>query len=126
MEQENDYAGFWIRLFAFLIDSVLFYGVVWVFGRGGLNGQTGGLLFSLYLVVATLFFGRTIGKLVVGIRVIRQNGENPPWWVVILREVLGKWLSALLLGFGFLMAGFDGQKRALHDHIGRTYVVKTR
>jgi len=33
-------------------------------------------------------------------------------------------LSALILGFGYLMAGWDSQKRTLHDRICGTLVIQ--
>jgi uncharacterized RDD family membrane protein YckC len=38
--------------------------------------------------------------------------------------VVGKFLSALILGIGYLMAGFDRNKQGLHDRIAGTYVIK--
>ena len=35
----------------------------------------------------------------------------------------GKWLSSFILGIGYIMAGFDSQKRALHDMICDTRIV---
>ena len=40
------------------------------------------------------------------------------------REVLGKFVSSILLGIGYLMVAFDSQKQGLHDKIADTYVIK--
>jgi uncharacterized RDD family membrane protein YckC len=36
-----------------------------------------------------------------------------------------KYISGLILGIGYIMAGFDEQKRALHDRICDTRVIKS-
>ena len=37
-----------------------------------------------------------------------------------------QWLSAFILYIGYIIAGFDSEKRALHDHICDTRVIYTR
>ena len=39
-------------------------------------------------------------------------------------ETVGKFLSALILMIGFIMAGFRQDKRALHDLLFRTQVLR--
>ena len=46
------------------------------------------------------------------------------WLRAILRETVGKWISALILGIGFIMVAFHKEKRGLHDLIAGTWVVK--
>ncbi|GGG80939.1 RDD family protein [Paenibacillus radicis (ex Gao et al. 2016)] len=130
MEQENEYrqyAGFWIRGTAFVIDSVIIYGVSQLItSLGKWEGQTIPWLMTAYLFVMTLLTGRTIGKWMMGIEVIGQDGRRVTFWNALLRETAGKWLSAVILCVGFILAGFDGRKRALHDHIAQTYVIRNR
>jgi uncharacterized RDD family membrane protein YckC len=45
---------------------------------------------------------------------------------VLLRETLGKALSALILGIGFFMAGFGERRQALHDRLASTHVIRFR
>ncbi|MFF2088989.1 RDD family protein [Paenibacillus sp. NPDC058174] len=130
MEQENEpiqYAGFWIRGMALVIDSVIIYGVSQLLiSLGNWSGQTIPWLMTAYMFVTTLLSGRTIGKWMTGVKVIRQDGGKLSLWNVLLRETVGRWLSAVLLFIGFILAGFDGRKRALHDHIAQTYAVRNR
>jgi len=81
----------------------------------------------LYFVFPTLLWGQTLGKKIVGIRVIRANCQpdlDPS--AVILRETVGKLLSFILLLGGFIMAAFGERKRALHDHLAGTVVISYR
>jgi uncharacterized RDD family membrane protein YckC len=41
-----------------------------------------------------------------------------------LREVVGKFLSGILLGIGYLMVAFDSKKQGLHDRLANTFVIK--
>ncbi|MFO7981965.1 MAG: RDD family protein [Desulfuromonadales bacterium] len=86
------------------------------------------LLAILYFVVPTGRSGQTLGKRVCGIRVIRSEGERGSigFWRALLREIIGKWLSTLFFCIGYLMAAFHRQKRALHDLVAGTYVIKSR
>jgi uncharacterized RDD family membrane protein YckC len=58
------------------------------------------------------------------IKVIRTNGMEIGYGKAALREVLGKFVSGILLGIGYLMVAFDLQKQGLHDKIADTYVIK--
>lgn len=86
------------------------------------------LLAILYFVVPTGRSGQTLGKRVCGIRVIRSKGElgSIGFGRALLREIIGKWLSTLFFCIGYLMAAFHRQKRALHDLVAGTYVIKSR
>jgi uncharacterized RDD family membrane protein YckC len=58
------------------------------------------------------------------IKVIRTNGMEIGYGKAALREVLGKFVSGILPGIGYLMVAFDLQKQGLHDKIADTYVIK--
>lgn len=64
----------------------------------------------------------TIGKIAFGIIVVYGNGKQLTFFRALVRE-LGKYLSLLTLGFGFLMIGFTKNKQGLHDLLARTVVV---
>jgi uncharacterized RDD family membrane protein YckC len=81
----------------------------------------------LCFVAPTLLWGQTLGKRIVGIRVVRASfNPNIPVMDVILRETVGRILSLLLLGTGFLMAAFTDRHRALHDFLAKTQVITYR
>ncbi len=107
--QEN-YAGFWIRLVASLIDGIV-----------QLVLPVIGLIINVYLTGEK---GYSIGKKVLGLKVIKEDGKYPIGLVdALIREVVGKFISSLLLGLGYLLIGFDSRKQGLHDKIAKTYVV---
>ena len=131
-------AGFWIRAIALVIDCVIFVLVQASFSRlarllwgpapdgdTGLRGSV--VLFTLlFAVVYTTTLhtvaGQTIGKSMVGVRVVAAaDGALLTVGPALLRH-LAYLLSALPLGFGFLMAGLRRDKRALHDLIAGSRV----
>jgi len=67
--------------------------------------------------------GSTPGKMAFGMRVVRPDGSR-----VGMARAFGRYfaklLSALILGIGYIVAAFDSEKRALHDMICDTRVVK--
>ncbi len=96
-------------------------------------------VFALYQVMATAFWGRTIGKLVVRTRVVRLDGVSPPGlrvaairWAVPAAALLFVFLG--LVGFflswvwTFVVYGFvlAASRQGLHDRAARTIVVPSQ
>ncbi len=84
--------------------------------------------FVLGAVYYTYFFskyGATPGKMVMGIRVVREDG-GPLSTRLALGRYFGMSLSALICGIGYLMACFDNENRTLHDRICHTRIITTR
>lgn len=67
--------------------------------------------------------GQTPGKMLVGLRVVETAGRPPGYPRAFLRAALGA-LGSALLGLGMLPLFFDPARRALHDRLLRTRVVK--
>jgi uncharacterized RDD family membrane protein YckC len=80
-----------------------------------------GLVIGYFLFFLTLT-GQTIGKRLVGVRVISTRGGHLTVWQSSLR-VIGYFVSLLPLYVGFLAALLDVQRRAWHDRIAGTLVV---
>jgi uncharacterized RDD family membrane protein YckC len=118
--------GLWIRLAAILIDSILILILLALLSR--IFGAAGLLivyLFSLlYYVLLTTLQGQTIGKMVLGIQVVDSHGNVPSLGTILLREVVGKFISGLPLNLGYVWVAWDREKRAWHDHIAGTYVIR--
>lgn len=69
--------------------------------------------------------GATPGKMIFGLKVIRADG-GPITPALAAGRRFAVWLSDLTLMIGFIIAGFDSQKRALEDHICETRVIYSR
>jgi uncharacterized RDD family membrane protein YckC len=132
-------AGFWIRAVAFAIDLVVFI-AVWVsfgamakiiLGPGGDDVDSGHgavlpftLLFTaVYTIALHTLAGQTIGKSLVGVRVVAADGSLLTVGPSLLRY-LAYFISLIPLGFGYLVAGLRRDKRAVHDLIAGSHVER--
>jgi uncharacterized RDD family membrane protein YckC len=85
-----------------------------------------GYLAFLGLAYATYFTGttgQTLGKILGGLRVVDTSGRAPGYPRAALRALLGA-LGVAAAGLGLLPGVFDPARRALHDRLLRTRVVK--
>lgn len=83
-------------------------------------------VFVLYETICSCGDRTTLGKVLVGIGVMRKDLEGPlPWYRAFLRAV-GYYISTALFFCGFLFAFVDNKKRALHDFIAGSVVVEVR
>lgn len=128
-----EYAGFWLRVAAYLIDSVVVsipVLIIYLTIGGNLMdpnpvGRGLGLLVSIsyFILFESSEKQATFGKQVVGIIVTDEHGNRIGIGQATGRY-FGKIVSGIILGFGFLMAGFTDKKQALHDIMARTLVVR--
>ena len=132
------YAGFWIRVLARIIDTILMWVVLFVLtlGFGGLFGVLrsatsgvfsmvfllNGLSVAAYEILMLARYGATLGKLALGIRVITARGD-PLTLGLSAGRYLAQLVSSATLTIGYIMAAFDPEKRSLHDRICNTRVV---
>lgn len=86
----------------------------------GLGFGWAGLYFTLFVVV---WGGRTPGKRLLGIRILRLDGKPIGWWVAFNR--FGGYAASVFTGLlGFLEMLWDANRQALHDRIAATVVVR--
>ena len=120
-----EYMGFWIRLLALIIDSLILLVGQAVLGLIlGDSGAVGLVLNLAYYVLFTGLRGQTPGKMAVGITVIDEWGNVPGLTRALIREIPGKFLSGIALGLGFVWVAWDEKKQGWHDKIAKTYVVR--
>jgi class 3 adenylate cyclase len=80
------------------------------------------VIFFLYQVIAVAWKGRSLGKRIVGLRVIRIDGNPAGFGKSLLRTLLYL-LSAFPFFLGFIWALFDKKRQGWHDKIVETRVV---
>lgn len=129
-------AGFFSRAAAFLVDvlivAVIAYATLqlsfMIAGGGGTRGMN--YLYPILFLLASTYFiflhalgGKTIGKMLMGIKLISDEGGDVGVWDAFLRW-LGYFISAAVMLAGFFWAIFDSEGQAWHDKIAGTYVVK--
>ncbi len=120
------------RLGAFLIDLVIsiIVGIAgFVIGSfiGG-EGQTMNTVFGIAYWIIVLFMvatrGQSPGKIAIGIKIVKMDGRPIGFGTMLLREIIGKIVSAIILLLGYIWILFDGKRPGWHDKIANTYVVK--
>jgi len=138
------YAGFFSRLAAFVLDSILVGIGLWlvkvpvwfiklsagdsVLFRPFLFQYTifdviYYLLTVAYFVLTTYYCGATLGKYLMKLKVVDVEGQKLGFMTVLIRETVGRYLSALIIYIGYLLIGMDNRKQGLHDRIADTFVV---
>jgi uncharacterized RDD family membrane protein YckC len=82
-----------------------------------------GLIFSLvYFIGFWAKSGQTIGKSMLGIRVVGADGQSLSWGKALLRYI-GYLVSGIVASIGFMWVAFDGKRQGWHDKIAGSYVV---
>ena len=143
------FGGFWIRFVAVFIDGILLnivgfmiFGLIAAAsGINFLNPQRlqeqlvqvfalEGIFILISLAMTASYetycigrWGYTLGKMICGLKVVMVDGR-PLTYGRALGRHFAKYVSAFVFYIGFIMAGFDERKRALHDRICDTLVVK--
>lgn len=112
-------ASFWQRTAATVLDLVL----VCMLTHVAHLALMPPLLWVLYHIVMWTWKGTTVGGIVVGLKVVRQNGAPITWQVATVR-CLAAFLSAAALGFGFFWVAWSRERLAWHDIIAGTMIVK--
>jgi uncharacterized RDD family membrane protein YckC len=120
------YAGFWIRLLAWLIDAIILSIINEIVSRSFGIGST--LIINLvinfaYYVVAFSQWGQTVGALAVGIKVVDVNGGLLSPAAAFIRTI-GAAVSALPFFLGYFWMLWDGRKQTWHDKMAGSIVVK--
>lgn len=147
---KKDYAGFWVRLFAGLLDLMFLLPLIVVliyfvgfndyyetvkiddafgsysyFGASGSNQFVDLISYAVSIAYLVYFVAgkkqATVGKRLMGIYVGNPDGSRLSWQKALGRAVASL-LTSITLGFGFLLLVFTKEKTALHDLICNTRV----
>ena len=137
------YAGFWQRLGAYMLDSTLLsigtfvVAFIYALSEGGpvqgvqdqVPRVSGAILMmfiypTYYAVFESSEFRGTPGKLIMGIQVVNNSGQG-----ISLGQAYLRWFCILFnyltLYFGYLVAAVTRRKVALHDVLAKTFVIQT-
>lgn len=136
-----EYAGFWSRVLASLIDSVLVcivvlpillsvYGTEYFeFGRviaGPLDFLLTWVLPAIAVVLFWVYKEATPGKMALGMRVVDATSGGPASTAQYVGRYFGYFVSILPLCLGLLWVGWDARKQGWHDKLAGTVVVRRR
>jgi len=143
-----EYGGFWIRFVAKFVDNIILGIVQWAimiptsmmmapsmvqsgeqFPASGFMALMGFQVIigiSLPAAYNTFFIGRfgaTLGKMACRLQVVTPEGGRVSY-ARALGRFFSEMISSMILAIGYIMAAFDDEKRALHDRICSTRVVR--
>ena len=133
MATENQkYANFGLRLLAYLIDVVVIMIASSVISMAfaAMKLQAFGTLVGVvvawgYLIYFTGSTGQTLGKKALGLKVVKVGtNQNPDYVTAFLREIVGRFISSLVLLLGYLWIIWDDKRQGWHDKIAGTVVIK--
>tara|TARA_B100000963_G_C22576977_1_gene648913 strand:+ start:697 stop:1179 length:483 start_codon:yes stop_codon:yes gene_type:complete len=122
LSKKHEYAGFWSRLAAGIIDLIIliFFGIILSFIFGPLIIILDFFISWLYFVVLQSSKKRsTFGMRACGIEIHDEQFRRLSFWRLTGRY-FATWISAIIFFIGFLMIGFHPRKQGLHDLIART------
>lgn len=154
-ETQLDYAGFWVRVWASIIDTVLFGLLLMpVFAltmgdaqwssieRDGMHASTMSLqsmgmsgwvsvllnyiLPAIVVIIFWTYKSATPGKLLLKIRIVDAKTGGKPSTVQWLIRYIGYYVSAFVFMLGFIWVGFDRRKQGWHDKLASTVVISDK
>lgn len=129
------YAGFFIRLLAFVIDIILISAINRIVSNMidpnveiGLGLSLGVIIYWIislaYFTLLTYFNnGQTLGKMITNIRVVSLDGGPLSLWQVVSRETFGRYVQNKFMIL-YAIVGFAPMKQSLADILSDTTVVR--
>jgi uncharacterized RDD family membrane protein YckC len=130
-----NYAGFWRRFVASIVDSILLTTIynllTWLVWPDSWKANSL-FLFATTTIFTWLYYSLlessvkqgTLGKVVLGLKVIDYKNQRISFARATGRY-FSKFISAAILMIGFIMVAFTAKKQGLHDMIAGTLVIKT-
>jgi len=132
------YVGFWSRVFAALVDSIVvlfvlvpFALVLGLFGVGiSEDDPYASLIVHVMMGAVVLAFWltrmATPGKMIINAVIVDATTLAAPSWKRYLARYIAYFLSTLPLGLGLIWVAFDRRKQGWHDKIAGTVVIRRR
>ncbi|MGB2740215.1 MAG: RDD family protein [Cognaticolwellia sp.] len=136
--EHSQYAGFWVRMVASIIDSVLILMLTLpilylIYGEAYFDSkelvQGGGDFFISYLLpigVIILFWiykSATPGKIALSIIIVDEKTGGKPSIKQYVIRYIGYYVSLVPLGLGFIWVALDEKKQGWHDKMAGTVVI---
>ena len=138
-----NYAGFWVRLGATLIDTLLIIAVYCIMiyaaygpeafpevfeedrpSRGSVDDY--GDLFNIFWILSFwYFFQATPGKIAVKTKIVDAKTGGEPHMGQYIGRYFAYILSAIPFGLGFLWIAWDSRKQGWHDKLSGTVVIQS-
>lgn len=133
------YAGFWIRVGASLIDTLLLSLIIlpiilMAFGPAYLEDEqiqvsSGSfvinyILPAIVVIVFWIYKSATPGKMILRLKIVDAKTGGKPSTPQFVVRYLGYYLASIPLGLGIFWVGFDKRKQGWHDKLASTLVIR--
>lgn len=140
-DEELEYAGFWLRVWASIIDTVLIliiclplvslvYGKEYFLSTDLIQGPVDFLITWVMPAIAVILFWMyrqaTPGKMAIGARIVDAASGGKPTTGQYVGRYLAYYLSTIGLLLGFVWVAFDPRKQGWHDKLAGTVVVRPK
>ena len=137
---EQEYAGFWIRTGAAIIDTILtliiiapiltaIYGTdYWVsesFVQGVWDVLFNYMLPPIAVIIFWVYKSATLGKMATKLTIVDAKTGGKPSTGQFVGRYLGYYVSMLPLFLGIIWVGIDKRKQGWHDKLAGTVVIKS-
>ena len=141
MQEEFEYVGFWARVGASLVDSVLLlviivpilvgiYGWAYFDAEALIQGPADFLLSWIFPAVLIILFWlkrqATPGKDAVSAMIVDAKTGEPPTTTQLVIRYLGYYVSTIPLVLGLIWVAFDARKQGWHDKMAGTVVIRRK
>lgn len=138
---EQEYAGFWIRAGAAIIDSILvliiivpiltaIYGAEYWQSDSLIQGSWDVLFNYVLPAIAVIIFwiyrSATPGKMVTGLTIVDAQTGGKPSVGQFIGRYLAYYVSMIPLFLGFIWVGIDKRKQGWHDKLAGTVVIRSK
>ena len=138
---EPRYAGFWMRLWAYLVDVIVLFSISGIFtsllslseaysnysllGLITAKAIVTGVIYYSYFLLMTKLTNQTLGKMIFNLKVVSETNDKLTWLDVFFREVIGRFIynSIFIMKVVYLVVAFTPKKQGIHDMIGKTIVT---
>jgi uncharacterized RDD family membrane protein YckC len=143
-EQDVEYAGFWVRVAASIIDTLLvllitmplvvsIYGWDYYFASEKTGFFAGAADFiitwaapAIAVIAFWVYRQATPGKMALSVRIVDAKTGNPPSAGQCVGRYLGYFVSLIPLALGIFWVAFDKRKQGWHDKLAGTVVIRSR
>ncbi len=139
-EPQPEYIGFWARVGASLIDTVLMAIILVPVGRlfgigtslesmrfdSPANIMVNGLLPAVAVILFWMYRQATPGKMAIGAKIVDAKTLGKPSTGQMIGRYCAYYLSTIVFLLGFIWVGFDARKQGWHDKLAGTLVVRSR
>ena len=138
---EPEYVGFWMRVVASIIDTILImlvttpilfavYGADYYESTQFLQGPLDFVVSYVFPFVAIIVFwmyrSATPGKMIIGARIVDSRTLRKPSTGQFIGRYFAYFPATLVLCIGLMAVGWDPRKQGWHDRMAKTLVVKGR